>query len=164
MADSSSEFGEIYARHAADVYRFALRLCGERSDAEDITSETFARALASSEPIRAATAKGYLMTIARHYYLETRRRTSRAVSLSDTIPDHGPMPDTLAEHAGELSAAESALAKLSESDRAAIIMRAVHEMPYDEIARVLGISVSAAKVRVHRARLALARSRPAPSI
>lgn len=45
-------FGEIYARHAADVYRFALRLCGDRADAEDITSEAFARALSSDAPIR----------------------------------------------------------------------------------------------------------------
>jgi RNA polymerase sigma-70 factor (ECF subfamily) len=37
-----------------------------------------------------------------------------------------------------------------------MLMRAEYDLPYEEIARVLGISVSAAKVKVHRARLALA--------
>jgi RNA polymerase sigma-70 factor (ECF subfamily) len=48
---------------------------------------------------------------------------------------------------------------LPETDRAALLMRAADEMPYEEIARSLGISVGAAKVKVHRARLALARLR-----
>lgn len=156
MTDRASEFDEIYRRHAADVYRFALWLSGERSDADDITSETFARALASSEPIRAATVRGYLLTIARHYFLETRRRASRQQPLAESLRDPRPDPNARAEHASELAAAHAALARLPEIDRAAIIMRAVHEMSYDEIARTLGLSVAATRVKVHRARLVLA--------
>jgi RNA polymerase sigma-70 factor, ECF subfamily len=156
VTDRTSEFDDIYRRHAADVYRFALWLSGDRSEADDITSETFVRALASSEPIRAATVRGYLLTIARHYFLETRRKTSRQLPLTETLPDPRPEPNARAEQASELAAVHAALARLPEIDRAAIIMRAVHEMPYDEIASTLGLSVAAAKVKVHRARLALA--------
>jgi RNA polymerase sigma-70 factor, ECF subfamily len=48
------------------------------------------------------------------------------------------------------------LQKLPEVDRAALLMRAFEEMPYEEIARALGLSLAAVKVKVHRARLALA--------
>ncbi len=53
----------------------------------------------------------------------------------------------------------TALQALPEIDRAAVLMRADDEMAYEEIARALGISVSAAKVKVHRARLTLAEAR-----
>jgi RNA polymerase sigma-70 factor (ECF subfamily) len=47
------------------------------------------------------------------------------------------------------------MTRLPEKDRAALLLRAMEGMPYEQIARTLGISVSAAKVKVHRARLAL---------
>jgi RNA polymerase sigma-70 factor (ECF subfamily) len=156
MSDALDEFEKIYARHAADVYRFALRLSGDSSDAEDMTSEAFVRALASSEPIRTATVRGYLFTIARRYYLELLRRRARHVPLVESLRDAKPAPLARAEANSELAAVGAALGALPEVDRAALIMRAVHQMPYDEIARALRISVPAAKVKVHRARLALA--------
>jgi len=151
-----TDFAEMYARHAGDVYRFALRLAGDRADAEDITSETFARALASTQPIRTATVRAYLFTIARNYYRETLRRRARDVPLPDTLRDTGPAPSVRAEQMSELNAVQASLRRIPEVDRAALVMRAWHRMPYDEIAHVLGISVAAAKVKVHRARLALA--------
>jgi RNA polymerase sigma-70 factor (ECF subfamily) len=48
------------------------------------------------------------------------------------------------------------LQELREIDRAALLMRALDSMPYEEIARALGISLASAKVKIHRARLALA--------
>jgi RNA polymerase sigma-70 factor, ECF subfamily len=156
MTDDAYDFAEMYERHADDVYRFALRLSGDRADAEDITSEAFARALASNAPMRAATIRAYLFTIARHYYLETRRKSARHVDLGDTIRDPSPEPHRRAETSSELAAVHAALERLPEIDRAAVLMRAQHRMSYEEIARALGISIAAAKVKVHRARLALA--------
>lgn len=48
------------------------------------------------------------------------------------------------------------LQKLPEIDRAALVLRASEELPYEEIARMLNISLASAKVKVHRARLSLA--------
>ena len=134
------------------MYRFALWLGAERQDAEDIVSETFARALASNAPIRTATVKAYLFTIARRYHLELSRRARPHVSLPPSLPDARPMPDARAEQESESAATLGALARLSADERAVLGMRAVHDMSYEEIARALGISVVAAKVRVHRAR------------
>jgi RNA polymerase sigma-70 factor (ECF subfamily) len=57
-----------------------------------------------------------------------------------------------AETESDAAAAMAALSRLTADDRAVLIMRAVHGMSYEEIARSLGISLVAAKVRVHRAR------------
>ena len=65
---------------------------------------------------------------------------------------HEPLPRARAVHADLVAA----LARLPEVDRAAVLMRAQSDMSYEEISQVLGISVAAARVKVHRARLRLA--------
>ncbi|MGA8073659.1 MAG: RNA polymerase sigma factor [Candidatus Acidiferrales bacterium] len=154
-------FGELYKKYAPDVYHFALYLSGERAEAEDITSETFVRAWTSSEPVRVATVKGYLFTIARNLYLHGQRRKSRHVALDDELRDPQASPYAQAEQKAELRAVLAGLQKLPEIARAALFMRAYHETPYEEIAAALGISLAAVKVKIHRARLALAEIRGA---
>jgi RNA polymerase sigma-70 factor (ECF subfamily) len=149
-------FSALYKKYAPDVYHFALYLSGERGEAEDITSETFVRAWASSEPIRMATVKGYLFTIARNLFLQGLRKKSRHVALDEELRDPQASPYEQAEQKAELLAVLGGLQKLPEIDRAALLMRAFDEMPYEEIARALGISLAAVKVKIHRARLALA--------
>jgi RNA polymerase sigma-70 factor (ECF subfamily) len=149
-------FSALYKKYAPDVYHFALYLSGERGEAEDITSETFVRAWASSEPIRMATVKGYLFTIARNLFLQGLRKKSRHVALDEELRDPQASPYEQAEQKAELVAVLGGLQKLPEIDRAALLMRAFDEMPYEEIARALGISLAAVKVKIHRARLALA--------
>ena len=156
-----NDFSVLYKKYAPDVYRFALYLSGERGEAEDITSETFVRAWTSPEPIRMTTVKGYLFTIARNLFLQGLRKKSRKAELDEELHDPQPSPQTQAEQKAELRAVLAGLQKLPEIDRAALLMRAYDEMPYEEIARALGISVAAAKVKVHRARLALADTRNA---
>lgn len=149
-------FEELYRGYAPDVFRFALYLSGNRHDAEDITAETFVRAFASPEPIRMSTVKGYLFTIARNLFLKSLRGRKRDVELDDALPDPKAGPSARAESDSELAAVLAALQRLPEIDRAALSMRAADEMPYDEIARALGLSLSSVKVKIHRARLALA--------
>jgi len=60
------------------------------------------------------------------------------------------------EAESELQAVIARLQELPEVDRAALIMRATSEMPYEEIARALGISLASVKVKIHRGRLKLA--------
>lgn len=154
-------FDALYRENAPHVFRFALYLCGDRSEAEDLTSETFVRAWASPEPIRMATVKGYLLTITRNLYLQGQRRAPRHVALSDDLREPRAGPDVTAERGSELEAALAELQRLPEGERTALLMRAVEDLSYEEIARALGITLAAAKVRIHRARQALARLREA---
>lgn len=151
-----TDFSSLYKRYAPDVYRFALYLSGERGDAEDITSETFVRAWTAPEPIQMATAKGYLFAIARNLFLQGLRRKSRHVALDEDLREPGASPYAQAEGKEELQSVLARLQGLPEVSRAALLMRAVDGMAYEEIARALGISLAAVKVKIHRARLALA--------
>lgn len=62
------DVADVYGRYARDVYRFALYLSGNRAQAEDITSETFARAWIGRGQIRVGTVKAYLLMIARNLH------------------------------------------------------------------------------------------------
>jgi RNA polymerase sigma-70 factor (ECF subfamily) len=151
-----TDFSALYKKYAPDVFRFALYLSGDRSQAEDITSETFVRAWTTPEAIEVATVKGYLFTIARNLFLQGLRRRSRHVELDSDLLDRQASPYSQAEQKEEFRAVLTGLQELPEIDRAALLMRALDGMSYEEISRALGISLASAKVKIHRARLSLA--------
>jgi RNA polymerase sigma-70 factor, ECF subfamily len=151
-----TDFSALYKKYAPDVFRFALYLSGDRSQAEDITSETFVRIWTSPERVEMATVKGYLFTIARNLFLQGLRGKSRHVQLPAELPDPQASPYLQAERKEEFRAMLAGLQQLPEIDRTALLMRALDGMAYEEISRALGISLASAKVKVHRARLALA--------
>ena len=145
-------FKDLYESYAAEVYRFALWLAGDSSEAEDITSETFIRAWVNNSNIRTETLKAYLFTIARNIYLGHLRKRKHQVTLDRSFPDPAPVPEKVVESQLELLRIQRLLQTFPEVDRAAFVLRVQHELPYAEIARVLEISMAAAKVKVHRVR------------
>jgi RNA polymerase sigma-70 factor (ECF subfamily) len=152
-------FLDLYESYATDVYRFALWLAGDSFEAEDITSETFIRAWSHNSKIRTETLKAYLLTIARNVYLGQQRKRQNQVQLDDVHPDPAPGPDKVVESQLELLRVRQTLHSLQEIDRTAFVLRIQHELPYAEIARILGLSLSAAKVKVHRVRKMLLAAR-----
>ena len=154
-----TDFEALYRRYAPDVRRFVLYLCGNSAVADDITSETFIRAWTEREKLRVATIKGYLFTIARNLYLNSVRRTARYTDLDEALADGRPDSLAIAEGRSELRSVLQALQQLPGTARAALLMRAHDGLSYEEIAGVLGLSVAAVKVKVHRARVRLAQLR-----
>jgi RNA polymerase sigma-70 factor (ECF subfamily) len=145
-------FQDLYESYATEVYRFSLWLSGNSSEAEDITSETFIRAWANNSKIRTETLKAYLFTISRNVYLEHQRKKKRQVVFEDIHPDPAPGPDKRTESQHELQSVQKVLQTLPEIDRTAFVLRIQHELPYEEIARVLELSLTATKVKVYRVR------------
>ena len=145
-------FQDLYESYATDIYRFAFWLAGDSSEAEDITSETIIRAWVNRSTIRTETLKAYLFTIARNVFLQRLRKRKRQVILKDVYPDPRPGPHELVETQLELLRVQKFLQTLPEIDRAAFVLRVQHELSYAEIARVLELSLSATKVKVHRVR------------
>ena len=156
-------FGELYEQYSNDVLRFALYLTGSRSDTEDITSETFVRAWLSTAPIRSGTVKSYLLAIARNLHVERYREAGRRGSMPEEVADPAPGPEAWASGRDDVRALISELQRLPEIDRAALLMKAQEGLSYAEIAAALEISVAAARVKVHRARLRLHEWRAARS-
>jgi len=149
-------FHNLYKKYAKDVYRFAYWLSGSAMEAEDIAAETFTRAWTSRGKIRTATVKAYLFTIARNLYLEQQRKEKRLVELEPDYIDPLPWPESAVQHRLDLQMAQELIQSLPEIDRTVFLLRVQHDLPYAEIARVTNLSLSAAKVKVHRVRLRLA--------
>lgn len=148
----ATDWERLYHEYSADVRRFAFWLSGDAAAADDITSETFVRAWAGTGEIRAATAKAYLITIARNLFRSEWRRKRRDADLDPDTADPRPGPEETVMRGRELERALLALRELPEEDRAALLMRAESHLGYEEIGRALGMSAGAVRVRVHRAR------------
>ena len=139
--------------HLDDVYRYVLYLTGDRDLAEDLTSETFERALRRWQRFdpRRGSAKTWLCQLARGAALdhfraeERRRRRDHAYSALEPREDEPFYGDGLSP------ALEQAVAALSAAEREVVALRVVLELDGDDAARVLGISPSACSTRLSRA-------------
>ena len=151
------DFAELYERYARDVHRFALFLSGNAAVAEDLTAETFVRALVARNDLRVDTVRAYLLAIARNLHRDLRRREGRLVSLETAWESVDPAirPDAAAEGRLRLQRALDAVQLLPQGEREALVLAVDSELSYERIAVILGCSVPAVKVRIHRARARL---------
>ncbi|MFH1842625.1 MAG: RNA polymerase sigma factor [bacterium] len=160
MTGNMTDLEKLYRQHASAVFRFAWGLCGDRSTAEDLVSETFVRILTKAPKIETRTALAYLLAVARNTFLTGRRRRRAEVPLSDQLSDRLPAPlfdpDSRLDDQARLDTVIAALRNVPEGERAALLLRVDHDLSYDDIAAALGTTPGAAKVRVHRARMRLA--------
>lgn len=155
MGQSPITFHELYSRYASDVYRFAHWLSGNPHDAQDITAETFVRAWTAPEEPRLESVKAYLFTIARNLHRKQWRRASRHEALDEAMPDPATRPDETAVNREEFQRTLAAVHAMPEMDRTVLLLRAEEDLSYKDIAAVTGLSVTAAKVKVFRARAKL---------
>jgi RNA polymerase sigma-70 factor, ECF subfamily len=145
-------FADAAEAHLDDVYRYLLYVTGNPSTAEDLTSETFERALRRwprFEPKRGSV-QTWLCQLARstaldHFRAEERRRRREERAAE---PDRGAELELPDEYGPVL---RQALRTLSAADREVIVLRVVLEQDAQAAARVLGISPSACTTRLNRA-------------
>lgn len=149
----------LYRQHAQAVFRFAYGLCRNRPEAEDVAAETFARVVTRAHAIEDVTARAYLLTVARNIFLDAKRKSARDARVLQEMEYDAPHTAEPLDDRERLAKALKALGALPEGERAALLLRLDHGMSYEEIAVALNISLAAAKVRVHRARLRLASER-----
>lgn len=152
-------FDELVRRTYVDTYTLAVRLTGNEEDARDVVQETYLRAWKSLKRFRgdaAFTTWLYRITANTSFTLVDRRRRRRTSPIED-VPEQ---VDTRVEARTEdlvgatlgLSELAESLDRLSPSLRSLVILKDVYGLSHEEIAEDLGISVSAAKVRLHRGR------------
>jgi RNA polymerase sigma-70 factor (ECF subfamily) len=152
---------DLYRHHAPGLFRFALRLTGDRAAAEDLVAETFVVAVAGGGPAQPPSARAFLFGTLRNLALHGRRSAARHPAAPSALLEEMAASADLERATAarfELAATLNDLQALPEETRAALLLRA-EGLPYEEIAGLLGTSLGAAKVRVHRARMALAARR-----
>jgi RNA polymerase sigma-70 factor (ECF subfamily) len=160
-------FRELVEKYKQPVMNFVYRSLRDETEAEDLAQNVFLQVYKSRDRYeRTAKFSTWLFTIARNLCLNEIRRRARhpAESLEEkhtendelparqyedksmTLPDEGALQGELAVKIDE------ALSQLPENQRTAILLCRQEELSYEEIARVLGCSLSATKSLIHRGR------------
>jgi RNA polymerase sigma-70 factor, ECF subfamily len=142
-----------------DTYTLAYRLTGDEEDARDVVQESYLRAYRGLKRFRGDaqfTTWLYRITANCASTHLGRRTKHRHDELTDELAVADPNlnfdPQARADASNLRERLDDALAELPPKLRAVVLLRDVYDLPHEAIAAELGISESAAKVRLHRAR------------
>jgi RNA polymerase sigma-70 factor, ECF subfamily len=146
-----------------DVYRFALSLTRDESDADDVVQDTFLRAFRSWHTyLPGSDCRRWLFTICRNVFLRSRERARPIIELD--APDIDSAADSLGLSADRESfddifarldlgpAIDQALAKIPEPFRSTLIIVDVEDQSYESAAMALGVPIGTVRSRLFRGR------------
>ena len=146
---------EALGDHIDRLYRAAWGLCGSREEAEDLVQETFERILRRPRLLRSDDDLGYLLRVLRNTFFSLRRAAGRR-------PQTTPLPDDLdliedqtapaAESRIESAELYTAISRLPDDFRDALVAIDVAGLSYREAARALKVREATITTRLHRAR------------
>lgn len=162
-------FAELVERHQNLIVGTVAKMLGNPSEAEDLAQQVFLRLWKSRNRYQpSAKFTTFLFTITRNLvFNETRRKSRRKESSLDQQKDEHDLelpanpnhtPDQQNLNAELRSAIDQAIESLPEKQRLAVILRRYQNMPYEEIATVLELTVPAVKSQLFRARTTLRES------
>ena len=152
---AAHELDELYRLHAAEVFRYAYAVLGNRADAEDITQTTFVNALRAHERgDRPRKPTNWLITIA-HNLIRQRFRQQQARPLEVEL-DHDVAALENADDGPSIDDLVRALQRIPPTQRQALVLRELEGRSYAEIGELLGVSQSALEALIFRARRSLA--------
>lgn len=158
----------LFQRYKVPILNFAMRILGNRADAEDITGEVFLVLFEKNHMYKpTAKFKTWLYTVARNACISRIRKQRRTMSLWFSSRDGGsdyeqwdiPASDDIPRE--ELVKREAAIQvrkaihNLPETQKEAIVLREYHKMSYAEISEVLDCSLEKVKILIFRARARL---------
>jgi RNA polymerase sigma-70 factor (ECF subfamily) len=133
------DFDDIYGKYAAAVFRYSLKCVGRRDLAEDITSEVFLELHRHLATIEIAELPAWLFVVAKHRAVDYWRRSEVEQRYLQTLPP----PETTWEPSLESWLRETK--SLKAVHRACLILRYVHGLARNEIARELGLTENQVK-------------------
>jgi RNA polymerase sigma-70 factor (ECF subfamily) len=163
LAGDGAAFAELVRRHERRTYNLALRIVGREEDARDATQEAFLSALRKLPSFRGESAfSTWLHRVTVNACFDLLRRRARApLRAGDDRDEPAAGRPPLPDHADAVATAvdvRAALLRVPEEFRAVLVLHDVQDLPYEEIAEILGLPVGTVKSRLHRARVALGRA------
>ena len=147
-----TEFEEVYRLYFRDVYRYCLALCRDEETAEEVTQETFFKALNAIDQFDGrCRLYVWLCQIAKNTYFSMRSK-KRPDGLEADIPSGESLEERLLtkESAFEI---HRILHRLEEPYKEVFSLRTFGELPFKQIGELFGKTESWARVTYHRARL-----------
>jgi RNA polymerase sigma-70 factor (ECF subfamily) len=150
-------FEAVMTAHHAEIYRYLRRVTFRSAEAEDLSQETFLRAFRAYRALPGdANVRAWLFAIATNLFRNSLRSAKRRRAAHDTIKGHGrdesaDGPEGAALFNEARAAVEDVIGTLPAKQRAAFVLRKVHELPYEDIAESLGCSADSARAHVFQA-------------
>jgi RNA polymerase sigma-70 factor, ECF subfamily len=158
MPPTSADFTAIVREHWNAVFRLAQTLCGNVDGAEDLTQETFLRALNRLSDFQPGTnMRAWLLRIATNAFFDGQRKRKRAREqpLGDELPGKAPPLDWHLETAEQAALAKAALEDLTDLTRLVFHLRVQEDLSFREIAELAGTTEQSARWHMHQARTKL---------
>jgi len=164
QAGDLTAFNSLVVRFQDPVYALALRMLGSPPAAEDAAQEAFIRAWRRLDSFKGGRFQSWLFTIVANLSRdELRRRARRPQTSLDAARDDpdrpsldpvdgGPSPEARAETGDLRDVLERALQQLPDDWREIVVLSDVHDLAYDEIARITQLPLGTVKSRLSRAR------------
>ena len=160
LAGDHSAFARIVERYQTQVYNLAYRMLGTQQDAEDAAQEIFIRVYTRLESFdRTRRFSTWLMSVGSNYCIDRLRRRRPVLPIDDVVgilSSKEPGPERQALRREQQVEVQRALNRLPDHYRLISILRYWNDLSYDEICGVTGLSESAVKTRLHRARRMIA--------
>jgi len=147
----------IYRETFKTIYQLVYRMTGDRHDAEDLTHDIYIRAYekrALYKKERSAIST-WIYRMAVNYTLNALRKRKRWSN--EKVIDNSETAEVLIEHLENTELVAELLKMLNPDFKVCLIMRDVEDMSYDEIAKILGISIGTVRSRINRGRVQLKR-------
>lgn len=143
----------MYDEHAKPVYRYLLGLCSNEHDAEELTAETFYRALKSIDRYNGeCQLQTWLFQIAKHVWyqeLEKRKRKTVSIEVAEPIADPTGLEESVVSKESKLELYRR-MQKLDDITREVIYLRLSGELSFNEIGEILGKNENWARVTFYR--------------
>jgi RNA polymerase sigma-70 factor (ECF subfamily) len=150
-------FETILEAHHAEIYRYLLRITARAAEAEDLSQETFLRAYRAYRALAPdANVRAWLFTIAtnltrNHFRAERRRTLAHATVRATRAETDGAGPEGETVFNETRARLDAVVAGLPLKQRLAFVLRKIHELDYDAIARSLDCSSESARAHVFQA-------------
>lgn len=150
-------FACLYDHTVGSVYRFALSLVRNHTEAEDLTAETYRRALMRFHTYedRGRPFVAWLITITRNLAADGARKHGREIPLLDHDSAQDEWPGDGLVRAERAAAVQQALGALTEDQRRALVLRYGQDLSHKEVAERMGKTEAAVKQLSYRAAIAL---------
>ena len=149
------EITEWVSAHWDVVYKLLYRLTLNRHDAEDLTQETFLRAIERRSTFKVGTnLRAWLLRIATNAFLDRqrRKRVMKITALPDELAEEEVLPGQGLEDAEKYASVEAAIASLPEMQRIIFLLRGQEELSFREIGESIGMTEETARWHMMQAR------------
>jgi len=170
--DDPRAFKDLFDSNVTLVHNVCFRMLGDRQDAEDVTQEVFFEAYKSLKRFRFESKLStwlYRIAVNRSLNHQRKRKLERWLSLdfeasedrAQNMAFHGTAadaPDSMVEKKDTERIVQEAIGKLPKRQRTALLLHRYDDLPYQEIAKIMDVTVASVESLLHRAKQTLAKN------